>query len=154
MVKPKRSGLGASKTALIFPILVQSVEIRRLPVQRGGDRLGLVLPVLVGAAQQPLARLQGLDGLRPLRGVNPGAGDEARPVRSGIAISRVRPGELSSTPSCGRVAAGDRIMTPRHKLPIGIQSFSKLREGGYYYVNFSYPQLAPDSECLPFFLLC
>jgi len=26
-------------------------------------------------------------------------------------------------------------MTPRQKLPIGIQSFSKLREGGYYYVD-------------------
>ena len=28
-------------------------------------------------------------------------------------------------------------MTPRKKLPIGIQTFSKLREGGYYYADKS-----------------
>jgi hypothetical protein len=28
-----------------------------------------------------------------------------------------------------------KSMSKRKKLPIGIQSFSKLREGGYYYVD-------------------
>jgi hypothetical protein len=37
--------------------------------------------------------------------------------------------------ACGKVATGGGPMTQRKKLPIGIQSFSKLREGGYYYVD-------------------